>query len=196
MAIINNEAIICVDTPIMSLLGNIISIIMLIQTHMMYRLINMSTLLDNLGMAIINNEATIRVDAPTISLLDNIISMIMLIQTHMMHRLLNLSTLLDNLGMAIINNKVIIHVDAPISSLLGNMISMIIRPNYQPSRQYDVNDYVNPNAYDASFAQYEYTTRHFGNGNHQQRGYNSRPNYQPSRILEFLNSRVLEFLNS
>ncbi|KAH0720871.1 hypothetical protein KY290_005891 [Solanum tuberosum] len=56
-------------------------------------------------------------------------------------------------------------------------------PNYQPSRQYDLDDYVNPNAYDASFAQYEYIARQFRNGNHQQRGYNSRrhPNYQPSR---------------
>ncbi|KAG5582901.1 hypothetical protein H5410_053528 [Solanum commersonii] len=57
------------------------------------------------------------------------------------------------------------------------------RPNYQPSRQYNFDDYVSPNAYNASFAQYEYSARQFRNGNHQQRGYNSRrsPNYQTSR---------------
>ncbi|KAK4725010.1 hypothetical protein R3W88_027789 [Solanum pinnatisectum] len=60
------------------------------------------------------------------------------------------------------------------------------RPNYQPSRQYDLDDYVNPNAYDASFTQYEYIDRQFRNSHHQQRSYNTRNaprrhNYQSSR---------------
>ncbi|XP_049399996.1 uncharacterized protein LOC125864108 [Solanum stenotomum] len=57
------------------------------------------------------------------------------------------------------------------------------RPNYLPSSQYNLDDYVNPNAYDASFAQYEYSPRQFRNGNYQQRGYNlrRRSNYQTSR---------------